>query len=108
MVSPSSLDIVGKLLEATVKPIEAAAVWLPEDVEKALRRAYDIEDNPTTRSFLKAMIDNVEIARSKRLPVCQDTGIVMFYVRVGDRFPYTGLLPSILKKATVEATRRVP
>jgi fumarate hydratase subunit alpha len=108
MVSPLSLDIEGKLLEATVKLIEAAAVWLPEDVEKALRRAYDIEDNPTTRSFLKAMIDNVEIARSKRLPVCQDTGIVMFYVRVGDRFPYTGLLPSILKKATVEATRRVP
>jgi fumarate hydratase subunit alpha len=108
MVSPLSLDIEGKLLEATVKLIEAATVWLPEDVEKALRRAYDIEDNPATRSFLKAMIDNVEIARSKRLPVCQDTGVVMFYVRVGDRFPYTGLLPSILKKATVEATRRVP
>jgi len=108
MVSPLSLDIEGKLLEATVKLIEAATVWLPEDVEKALRRAYDIEDNPTTRSFLKAMIDNVEIARSKRLPVCQDTGVVMFYVRVGDRFPYTGLLPSILRKATVEATRRVP
>jgi fumarate hydratase subunit alpha len=108
MVSPSSLDIESKLLEATVKLIEAAAVRLPEDVEKALRRAYDIEDNPTTRSFHKAMIDNVEIAMSKRFPICQDTGIVMFYVRVGDRFPYTGLLPSILKKATVEATRRVP
>jgi fumarate hydratase subunit alpha len=108
MVCSLSSNIEDKLLESTVKLIEAAAIWLPRDVEEALRRAYEIEDNPATRSFLKAMIDNVEIARSKKLPICQDTGIVMFYVRVGDKFPYIGFLPSLLKRATVEATRRIP
>lgn len=103
-----SSDIEPRLLEATVKLLEAAATWLPRDVEEALVKAYEVEDNPATKSFLKAMIDNVRIARDKRLPICQDTGTIMFYVRVGDRFPYIGLLPSILRKATVEATRRIP
>ncbi len=106
MLLSSSMEV--RLLEAVVKLIDAAAIWLPSDVEEALRRAYDLEDNPATKSFLKAMIDNVKIARSKRLPICQDTGTVMFYVKTGDKFPYLGLLPSILRKATVEATRRIP
>lgn len=101
-------SIEERLLEATVKLIEAAATWLPSDVEEALLKAYEVEDNPATKSFLKAMIDNVRIARDKRLPICQDTGVVMFYVSVGEKFPYMGLLPGILRKATVEATRRVP
>ncbi len=98
----------GRLLESVVRLIEIAATDLPSDVEDALVRAFSVEDNPSAKSFLKAMIDNVGIARSKRLPICQDTGIVMFYVTVGDKFPYTSLLPSILSRAVVEATRRVP
>ena len=102
------IDIEKRFLEATVKLIEAAAVWLPEDVEKALLRAYEVENSPTTKSFLKAMIDNVKIARDRGLPICQDTGVVMFHVAVGDKFPFTGLLPSVLRRATVEATKKVP
>ncbi|MEM2204495.1 MAG: fumarate hydratase [Sulfolobales archaeon] len=101
-------SIENKLLEATVKLIEAAAVWLPDDVENALLKAYEIENIPATKSFLKAMIDNVRIAREKGLPICQDTGVVMFHAAVGDKFPFTALLPSILRKATVEATKRIP
>lgn len=104
----SAAGVEGRFFEATVKLIEAAAVWLPEDVEKALLRAYEVEDNPVTRSFLRAMLDNVRVARERRLPICQDTGIVMFHVAAGDRFPFTGLLPSVLKRATIEATKRVP
>ncbi len=104
----NATDVEKKFFEATVKLIEAAAIWLPGDVEEALLRAYEVEDSPGTRSFLRAMLDNVRVAKEKGLPICQDTGVVMFHVAVGDRFPFAGLLPSILKKATVEATRRVP
>jgi len=108
MVSVLVSSIESKLVEATVKLLEAAATWLPSDVEAALIKAYEVEDNLVTRSFLKAMIDNVRIAREKRLPICQDTGVAMFYVRVGDKFPYTSLLPSVFRRALVEATRRIP
>ncbi|MCS7107169.1 MAG: fumarate hydratase [Acidilobaceae archaeon] len=96
------------LREATVRLIEAAATSLPKDVEDALLRAYEVEEAPAAKSFLKAMIDNVRIARQKRLPICQDTGAVLFYVKVGDRFPHIWALSQALKEATVEATRRVP
>lgn len=98
----------GRLLESIVKLIEIAATDLPSDIEEALLKAYEIEENPGTKSFLRAMIDNVRIARSKRLPICQDTGVVIFNVAIGDRFPYAGLMPSLLSRATVEATKRIP
>lgn len=101
-------EIEARLIDSVVKLIEIAATDLPSDVEGALIKAFEVESNPSTKSFLKAMIDNVKIARSKRLPICQDTGVVMFNVTVGDKFPYAGLLPSVLYKATVEATSRVP
>ncbi|MEN2999936.1 MAG: fumarate hydratase [Acidilobaceae archaeon] len=96
------------LREATVRLIEAAATSLPRDVEEALVKAYEAEEAPAAKSFLKAMVENVRIARQKRLPICQDTGAVLFYVKVGDKFPHIGTLLPALKEATVEATRRVP
>ncbi|MCX8195562.1 MAG: fumarate hydratase [Acidilobaceae archaeon] len=102
------MEVKETLREALVKLIEAAATSLPRDVEEALVRAYEIESSPAAKSFLKAMVENVKIARKKKLPICQDTGVVLFYVKVGDKFPFTGALLSSLREATVEATRRVP
>jgi len=84
-----------------------AATVLPNDVEKALRDAYERETNPTARTQLEAILKNIDIARTG-IPMCQDTGIMIFYVKVGDKFPYIGEIRDALTKATIKATAEVP
>ncbi len=55
---------------------------LPEDVEEALRRARSAEPSPNAAAALETMLRNAELARLRRLPICQDTGTILFWVRV--------------------------
>jgi fumarate hydratase subunit alpha len=102
------LNLEDKLFNATIQLIEAAATWLPNDVENALKIAYEKETNPLAKNMLKAMIENVKVARDEVLPICQDTGTVIFYIKAGEKFPLLGKLPVILKRATIEATNKIP
>ncbi|MGQ4871136.1 MAG: fumarate hydratase [Candidatus Thorarchaeota archaeon] len=93
--------------DTTVRLLRMAATVLPNDVEKALRDAYERETNPTARTQLEAILKNIDIARTG-IPMCQDTGIMIFYVKVGDKFPYIGEIRDALTKATIKATAEVP
>lgn len=55
---------------------------LPEDVEKALRRALATEPTANAAAALDTMLRNAELARARRLPLCQDTGAILFWVSV--------------------------
>jgi len=93
--------------DTTVRLLRMAATVLPNDVEKALRDAYERETNPTARTQLEAILKNIDIARTG-IPMCQDTGIMIFYVKVGDKFPYIGEIRDALTKATIKATAEIP
>ena len=54
---------------------------LPEDVEKALRRAMRREDAASSaKVVLKTILDNCALARRASTPLCQDTGTLTFFV----------------------------
>ncbi|MGC9009300.1 MAG: fumarate hydratase [Sulfolobales archaeon] len=91
-----------------IKLLELAATDLPEDVERALREAYERETNPMAKSMLKSILDNVLVARKWRYAICQDTGTVVFYVKTDPKIPVIGSLPGLLRKATAEATKQIP
>jgi len=96
-------DPVAVLVEA----IRAATTCLPSDVADALRRARDLED-PLGRKQLDAILENIEIARRERLPICQDTGVQTFYIRVGTGFPFFDRLSGWIEEAVRRATDDVP
>jgi len=56
---------------------------LPEDVLEALKRSREIEESPAGRDVLDQLIENAEIARSRQMPICQDTGFAIVFVEVG-------------------------
>jgi len=93
--------------DTTYRLLTKAATVLPQDVEKALEAAHDRETNETARTQLAAILTNIEIAK-KGIPMCQDTGIMIFYVKVGDKFPYIGDIKRALTEATKKATKNVP
>jgi len=69
------------LKNAILELLRRAATDLPPDVEKALREAYEREDNGTpARAVMRTILQNVEMARQQSTPICQDTGSLIFYI----------------------------
>ena len=60
-----------------------ANVDLPADSLKALESAVRREKSVLARSILEQCVKNASIARSEQIPICQDTGLAVFFVRLG-------------------------
>lgn len=71
------MSITEKILDL----IRETSSSLPEDVEKALRRAMRREDaSSSAKVVLKTILDNCALARKASTPLCQDTGTLTFFV----------------------------
>ena len=60
-----------------------ANIHLPDDIVAALDRRRSAEPWPLARNTLELLWDNMELAREKQLPVCQDTGMACVFVELG-------------------------
>jgi fumarate hydratase subunit alpha len=69
--------------------IEANTV-LGEDVVGALRHAVSREESETGKQVLQQIIDNAVIAHRKKLPICQDTGLAVVFVELGQDIHIVG------------------
>ena len=82
-------------------------VWslkdIPSDLRDALGAALERETHQVGRRILETIHTNVAVADEGKRLVCQDTGIAVYYVRVGERFP---LHPARIEEALREGTRR--
>lgn len=56
---------------------------LPADVFGALKRAQEQEVSPLGKNVLDTILENAEIARTKSMALCQDTGMVVVFAEVG-------------------------
>ncbi len=89
-----------------VELLNKAVTKLPPDVEEALNNAYKKEDSEVARSQLKAILDNIKMAEKMGIPMCQDTGIHVFYVTLGK--VETGDIEKALRDGVKEATEKIP
>lgn len=62
--------------------IEANTV-LPEDVKRYLLGAAKSEESPVGREILAQITENIDIACKEKLPICQDTGVAVLFVELG-------------------------
>ena len=88
--------------------IRLTAICLPDDVEEALRHLAEREEDSRAKALYKSMTDNVALAGKLQRPVCQDTGVLQFFVECGYDFPYRHLIKDVLVDASVLATARTP
>jgi fumarate hydratase subunit alpha len=101
--------VTKKIVEkVAVKLLQLAATELPSDVKKALKRAYSEEESEVGRAQLKAILKNVKLAEKMRAPLCQDTGVVIFYVKAGSQITGLDMVEEALRNATARATEEVP
>lgn len=94
------------LKEPLIELIRLAATNLPPDVEKALRQALEREEpGSAARGALETILKNVDLARKRSTPICQDTGTPIFYVYHPEGWS-TRKLRQVIEEAVVEATKR--
>jgi fumarate hydratase subunit alpha len=68
-----------------------ANVNLSEDMEKAIRDSVESEDNPLGKQILGQLCENLDIAKENDIPICQDTGMAVFFVNVGQDVHIEGM-----------------
>lgn len=90
-----------------VELLRLAVIRLPEDVKRALMRAYEAEVDDVPRMQLKAILDNIELAEATNTPMCQDTGIHIFYLNL-PREGIEGDVEKAIREGVREATRAIP
>lgn len=70
------ISIIEKLcIESNIK--------LPRDVKDYLFQALEKEESPLGKEVLKDIVKNTEIAESKNIPICQDTGFAVVFLDIG-------------------------
>jgi fumarate hydratase, class I len=64
-----------------IQLIQKTAVEIPDDIFLALKNAYEAETSSNAKIILLNIIKNCEKALNESKPICQDTGIPIFYVK---------------------------
>jgi fumarate hydratase subunit alpha len=72
-----------EITAAVAKAAIEANYYLGEDIFGALRKGKETEESPLGREVLGQLIDNACIARDQDMPICQDTGLAVVFMELG-------------------------
>jgi fumarate hydratase subunit alpha len=92
-----------EITKAVARLCQEANFELGEDVLSALKKARKTEESPLGREVLSQLIENARIAQEERLPLCQDCGIAVVFLEIGQDTHISG---GDLNAAIEEGVRR--
>ena len=72
-------DFIASIADA----LQYISYYHPIDYIKALGAAYEREESPAARDAIAQILTNSRMSAQGRRPICQDTGIVMAFVKIG-------------------------
>ncbi len=99
--------ITQKEIEETIFELfKEAVIKLPDDVKHALKQAYHDETTEMGKLNLKAILDNIKSAEEMEIPMCQDTGLPIIFVKLGN-VPVENLIEGI-REGVRKATHEIP
>jgi fumarate hydratase class I len=71
------------LIDSVADALQYISYFHPPDYIRALGRAYELEQSPAARDAIAQILTNSRMCAEGRRPICQDTGIVMVFAKVG-------------------------
>ena len=80
-----------KIIEAVKEMCISANLYLADDMDGKIRQAAKEEDSTLGKQILNQLIENMEIAGEDKTPICQDTGMAVFFVNVGQDLHIEGM-----------------
>lgn len=92
-----------KITEAVKKMCIDANINLGEDVVCAIHNNLEKEESELGKNVLHVLLENTKVANEKNIPICQDTGMAVFFVKVGQEVLVSG---STIEVAINEGVRQ--
>ncbi len=92
-----------KIIEAVKQLCIEANLYLGSDVINSFEENLKLEKSDAGKNILNILIENANIAKEKNIPICQDTGMAVFFVEVGQEVAIEG---DTLTEAINEGVRR--
>lgn len=90
-------DIVPKVADM----IRHASIHLPDDVKRAFKDRMAAEDSPAAKEIFRQLLENSDMAEATGLPLCQDCGLAVFFVDVGEDVVVQGSLKDAVTRGMV-------
>lgn len=94
---------VEKVTEAIARMCIKANHYLADDMVDSLNKAHDAEESPIGKKILGQLQENLDIAGKEMIPICQDTGMAVIFMEIGQDVHFTG---GNLEDAINEGVRR--
>jgi fumarate hydratase subunit alpha len=84
-------EIEAKKITGTVSRLfQEACHFLPDDVIDAIKRGREAEESPVGREVLGRILENIKVAASEQIPLCQDTGAALVFLELGQEVHIVG------------------
>jgi fumarate hydratase subunit alpha len=80
----------GEITEVVARLCMEANFYLGRDVSDTFEKALDVEISLTGKEILKQLLMNAEIAAENKVPMCQDTGVAVVFLELGQEVQVTG------------------
>ncbi len=93
------LDVTKNVKESLISACED----IPEEVLNCLRCKVNEEKSDLGQKVIQEIIKNDELARRKHLPICQDTGVVVCFVEIGNQVHFEGNLYEAINEGVRQA-----
>jgi len=81
---------VSDVTETISRLFQEACYYLPEDVVAALKKAREEEESPMACYALDRILENTEFAAKEQIAICQDTGVAIVFLELGQEVHITG------------------
>ncbi len=81
---------VGQVTQAVAELFLQANYVIPEDVMNKLQESREKEDSPLGQMVLDQILENNKIGAEENMPVCQDTGMSVVFLAIGQEVHFTG------------------
>ncbi|MBR4831609.1 MAG: fumarate hydratase [Butyrivibrio sp.] len=81
---------VSEITKAVQGMCISANYTLSDDMKKALLTAKDKEESELGKQIFAQLMENLEIAENDNIPICQDTGMAVFFFKIGQDVHFVG------------------
>lgn len=81
---------VDEVAAAVARLVQEANCVLEPDVAWAIARARSREESPVGKAVLAQLVENATIAEAERVPMCQDTGVALVFLEIGQDLHLVG------------------
>ena len=81
---------VQEITAAVSKLCKDSCYYLPEELLEKLKASIATEESPLGQEILTTIVENAELAKAKDVPICQDTGLTVVFMEIGQEVHFVG------------------